>query len=314
MNHLKRQLQQWFRQQFTSWLNKRQPLAREVTLSQKIIYILPSRFGLWYILLLVLLYLLGTNYQNNLILLMSYMLVSVLLLALTLAWRNLHNIRVSCAPVLSAYATETLMVPVSLQTAEQKQQIQCYFTYEQQPSVLADANMRAMVPLVVKKRGYFPLPRLTVHSYYPFGLFNCKSMLMLVYHFWVFPTPLPSESADALAANSGNKNQVAEDYDTIRSYQAGDSLKLMLWKRLARDPANPVVKHAPSVPLPEPDWITIPAVTGAALELALSKACYMMLQLEQRSKPYGLRIQSKSISPSCGEQHLQRCLRELALC
>ncbi|MAD76976.1 MAG: hypothetical protein CML20_19705 [Rheinheimera sp.] len=314
MNHLKRGLQQWFRKQFNNWLNKRQPPAREVTLSQKIIYILPSRFGLWYILLLILLYLLGTNYQNNLILLMSYMLVSVLLLALTLAWRNLHHITVSCAPVLTAYATETLMVPVSLQTPDPKQQIQCYFTSKQQPSVLADVNMRAMVPLVVEKRGYFPLPRLTIHSYYPFGLFNCKSMLMLDYHFWVFPTPLPSESADALAENSGNKNQVAEDYDTIRSYQAGDSLKLMLWKRLARDPANPVVKHAPSVPLPEPDWITIPAVTGAALELALSKACYTMLQLEQRSKPYGLRIRSKSISPSCGQQHLQRCLRELALC
>ena len=314
MKHLKWRFQQWFRQRLNNWLNKRQPPARQVTLSQKIIYILPSRFGLWYILLLILLYFLGTNYQNNVILLMSYMLVSVLLLALVLAWRNLHNITVSCAPVLSAYATETLMVPVALQTPEPKQQIQCYFHSQQQPSVLADANLHVMVPLLAENRGYYPLPRLTVHSYYPFGLFNCKSMLMLDYHFWVFPKPLPSESVEALAVDRGTKNQIAADYDTIRSYHPGDSLKLMLWKRLARDPDNPVVKHAPSSPVPEPDWITIPTVTGAALEVALSKACYMMLQLEQRSKPYGLRINTKSISPSCGQQHLQRCLRELALC
>lgn len=309
MKRIKARWQHWF----NNWLDKRQPKAREVTLSQKIIYILPSRFGLWFILLLILLYLLGTNYQNNLILLMSYMLVSVLLLALTLAWRNLHKLTVSCAPVLSAYAEETLMVPVSLQAAIPRQQLHCYFN-PSLPASVADSSPQVMVPLPTDHRGYFSLPRLTVHSYYPFGLFNCKSMLNLDYHYWVFPKPVTAETLPSFADNSGNKNQQAEDHDTIRSYQAGDSLKLMLWKRLARDPSNPVVKHAPSNPQAEPDWITIPAVSGAALEVALSKACYLMLQLEQRSKPYGLRINSKSINPSCGQQHLERCLRELALC
>lgn len=309
MRTIKNRLSQWF----DNWLDNRQPKARTVTLTQKIIYILPSRFGLWYILLLILLYLLGTNYQNNLILLMSYMMVSVLLLALTLAWRNLHNITVSCAPVLSAYAEETLMVPVTLQAPLPRQELQCYFKHHQQPSV-ADNSQQVMVPLATERRGYFSLPRLTVHSYYPFGLFNCKSMLNLDYHYWVFPKPLATDAINSLGENSGNKNQLADDYDTIRSYQAGDSLKLMLWKRLARDPSSPVIKHAPSNPQPEPDWITIPAVNGAALEVALSKACYLMLQLEQRSRPYGLRIKNKNINPSCGQQHLERCLREMALC
>lgn len=309
MKIIRRRVNKWF----NNWLDNRQPKAREVTLTQKIIYILPSRFGLWYILLLILLYLLGTNYQNNLILLMSYMLFSVLLLSLTLAWRNLYNMTVSCAPVLSAYAEEDLMVPVSLQAALPRQQIHCYFN-NNQPASFADNSPQVMVPLATGPRGYHSLPRLTIHSYYPFGLFNCKSMLNLDYHYWVFPKPLTTETVNSLGDNSGNKNQVADDFDTIRSYQAGDSLKLMLWKRLARDPSNPVVKHAPSSPQPEPDWITIPAISGTALEVALSKACYLMLQLEQRSKPYGLRINSKSINPACGQQHLERCLRELALC
>ncbi|KKO46714.1 hypothetical protein WG68_03835 [Arsukibacterium ikkense] len=310
MNNVRRQL----RQKFDSWLDHRQPKARQVTLSQKIIYILPSRFGLWYILLLVLLYLLGTNYQNNLILLMSYILVSVLLLALTMAWRNLYGITVSCAPVLSAYAEEDLMVPVSMQAAPPRQQLLCFFLKGDKPTLLADDSQQAMVPLTTRQRGYYPLPRLTLHSYYPFGLFNCQSLLNLDYHYWVFPKPLVTDALHINGDDSGTKNKTAEDYDTIRSYQAGDSLKLMLWKRLARDPANPVVKHAPSSPQPEPDWIVIPAVSGAALEVALSKACYLMLQLEQRSKPYGLRLHSKNINPSCGQQHLERCLRELALC
>tara|TARA_R110002126_G_scaffold163858_1_gene311738 strand:- start:3538 stop:4488 length:951 start_codon:yes stop_codon:yes gene_type:complete len=310
LNKFSHHFQKWFNQ----WLDNRQPKAREVILSQKIIYILPSRFGLWYILLLVLLYLLGTNYQNNLILLMSYMLVSVLLLALTLAWRNLHQLTVSCAPVLSAYAEETLMVPVSLQSSQPRQQLQCYFSDRQQSVLLADGAPQLMVPLATRQRGFYPLPRLTLHSFYPFGLFNCKSLLNLDYHYWVFPKPLATDSELNEGQDTGNKHNVAEDYDTIRAYQSGDSLKLMLWKRLARDPANPVVKHAPATPQPEPDWITIPALSGAPLELALSKACYLMLQLEQRGKPYGLRLNGNKISPACGQQHLERCLRELALC
>ncbi len=310
MNRLRQQFRQWF----NCWLDKRQPKAREVTLTQKIIYILPSRFGLWYILLLVLLYLLGTNYQNNLILLMSYMLVSVLLLALTMAWRNLHTIKVSCAPVLSAYAEENLMVPVYIYATPPRQQLLCVFNKADQPTKLADNSEQAIVPLATRQRGYFALPRLTLYSYFPFGLFNCKSMLNLDYHYWVFPRPLVTDSLQTGSDDTGAKTKMAEDYDTIRSYQAGDSLKLMLWKRLARDPANPAVKHAPSNPQPEPDWIIIPPVSGAALELALSKACYLMLQLEQRSKPFGLRINHTCIGPSSGQQHLERCLRELALC
>jgi uncharacterized protein (DUF58 family) len=310
MSRVRQQLRQWL----NSWLDNRQPKARQVKLSQKIIYILPSRFGLWYILLLVILYLLGTNYQNNLILLMSYMLLSVLLLAMVMAWRNLHGLTVSVAPVLSAYAEETLMVPVTIQSDQPRQQLQFYFINKQQPTSITDANNAAMVPLPTDNRGYFPVPRLTLHSYFPFGLFNCKSMLNLDYHYWVFPKPLAIETLHVSSDDSGSKNKAADEYDTIRGYQAGDNLKLMLWKRLARDPANPVVKYAQSTPQPEPDWIIIPAVSGAALEMALSKACYLMLQLEQRNKPYGLRINSKRLNPSCGQQHLERCLRELALC
>ncbi|MDX1537816.1 DUF58 domain-containing protein [Arsukibacterium sp.] len=310
MNNIRHQFRKWI----NNWLDNRQPKARQVTLTQKIIYILPSRFGLWYIFLLILLYLLGTNYQNNLILLMSYMLVSVLLLALALAWRNLHGLTVSCAPVLSAYAEETLMVPVTVQSHQPRQQLQCYFNNRLSAAVSDDTSEPLMVPLLTEQRGFLPLPRLTLHSYYPFGLFNCKSLLNLDYHYWVFPKPLATDTAVVSGDIAGSKQSSSEDYDTIRSYQAGDSLKLMHWKRLARDPTNPVVKHAPSSPQPEPDWISIPPISGAALEVALSKACYLMLHLEQRGKHYGLRIKDKSISPSCGQQHLERCLRELALC
>lgn len=72
-------LRQLLQQRFDRWLAQRQPASLNVSLNQGVIYILPSRFGYWFIFLILLLYLLGTNYQNNLILLTSFVLLSTLL-------------------------------------------------------------------------------------------------------------------------------------------------------------------------------------------------------------------------------------------
>ena len=60
------------------YLDKRQPAVPSITLVQKLIFILPTRYGWWFLLLIALLYLLGTNYQNNLILLQSYFLIGLI--------------------------------------------------------------------------------------------------------------------------------------------------------------------------------------------------------------------------------------------
>ena len=70
------------RRYFQRYLDRKQPPLPALTLTQQRIYILPSRLGLWFAVLVVLLYLLGTNYQNNLILLLSFLLIGLLLLFL----------------------------------------------------------------------------------------------------------------------------------------------------------------------------------------------------------------------------------------
>ena len=49
------------------WALKRYPRSRSVTLTQKRIFILPTRAGAGFMLLLLMLLIMGVNYENNLI-------------------------------------------------------------------------------------------------------------------------------------------------------------------------------------------------------------------------------------------------------
>lgn len=59
------------------WLDRRIPEAKEVILNQRSIFIIPSRVGWLFLLLLILLLITAMNYQNGLIYGLTFWLFSV---------------------------------------------------------------------------------------------------------------------------------------------------------------------------------------------------------------------------------------------
>jgi hypothetical protein len=66
----------FFSGKVAAWLKKRIPAGEEQALSHEKIFIFPSRFGFWFLILAALLFVLGTNYQNNLMRLLCTFLAS----------------------------------------------------------------------------------------------------------------------------------------------------------------------------------------------------------------------------------------------
>ncbi|MGL6165381.1 MAG: DUF58 domain-containing protein, partial [Aeromonas veronii] len=89
MSKLLNRWQQWRVRWQRRWLKRRIPPARQITLGTRSLFILPTRMGLLYLLVLLAIYLLGTNYQNNLVLLVAYCLGSLFMAAMWLTHRNL---------------------------------------------------------------------------------------------------------------------------------------------------------------------------------------------------------------------------------
>lgn len=307
------------------YLDKRQPAAPRVTLVQKLIFILPTRYGWWFLGLIVLLYLLGTNYQNNLILLLSYLLLSLFLLTIVLCYQNLSGLTLSCLTAAEGFAEDGLSekgIDINLQlnaAAADNQRhlmLKLQFTGQQHQVVSQHCTPAVSLNISAGKRGKYPLPRVKVSSQYPFGLWQAFSYVALAQHYWVYPAPAQQSQAAGVMPEQDQASADKEvSDDTLSAYRQGDSIRHLVWKRLARDPATPIVRqqHTPPPQL-QPDWVVVPAVSGDALERALRQACRDLLTLEQSGASYGLKLPAFTIAQAKGPAQLQRCLQALALC
>lgn len=311
-------LRQLLQQRFEHWLAQRQPASLNISLNQGVIYILPSRFGYWFIFLILLLYLLGTNYQNNLILLTSFVLLSTLLYAMLTAFFNLQQLHIKVHDDCSTFAKTPATLVLYLQKP-QSQMLQIGLKGQRLTQLLPWFQHAATFELQLPSlsRGCYPLPRLLLSSHYPLGLFRAWSYPALQAQIWVYPNPETAHTAMTgvtEATANAPSTQAPLQPDDLKPYQQGDSPRRILWKKLPAAPNQPIVRQASQQNRAIPEWIVVPALQGVALEQALSHACQALLTLEQQGATYGLQTPLTTLAPASGQKHLTDCLQALALC
>ena len=312
----KQRLYQQYWRWISRYLQKRQPASDTVVLSQKVIFILPSRYGLWFVLLTALLYLLGTNYQNNLILLLSYLMLSLFLLCIVLTYQNMNGLTLQCSAPAELFCDNPGYINIRADNSSNHYMLRVNILGHTMIRLPALTDSLAL-PITPLQRGRYTLPRIKISSDFPFGLWRSWSYVGLKQEFWVYPAPLSVSQPFGAVAQQADKNQQNDNeaaIDNLAPYRSGDSLRYLLWKRLARDPSNPVIRQQQQSPQVMPDWVVVPALSGDALERALSIACQQLLELEQNGNLYGLKLPAVTISQAQGPAHLRRCLQELALC
>lgn len=320
MQLLMQKLQLWLKNKIWRWLERRQPPASQLTLRQNILYVLPSRYGMSLVALAAILYLLGSNYQNNLILLLSFLLIGLLLLAIILAFKNLHGLVLYTGETTAAFAGDMLSVRIRLSAIQQRQLLE--FSLNGQSQLFWTLPTEVMLPVDSSQRGFFRLPRFKIQSLYPFGLVRCWCYPALNQSYWVYPKPLHQQLQQNLPCGDGELQ-----WSHLSPYQLGDALQRIDWKRLSRQPSQPMVKVF-SQQGSELHHLVVPALSGAALEQALSQICAQILHLSHRHQPYTLELQGRLLTQqqsetsqtaaqpglNAEEQHRQRCLEALSLC
>ena len=70
-----------FRRRFWRWIQRRLKPQREQTLNNKKLFIFPSRAGFGFLGFAFLLWLVGTNYENNLVLGLAFLLTALMVVA-----------------------------------------------------------------------------------------------------------------------------------------------------------------------------------------------------------------------------------------
>ncbi len=307
-----------YRRWFERWLSQRSPRTRLVTLNQRRIFILPSRNGLYFLLMTAALFVGGINYGNSLILLVSMLLVSLFLVSILHTYANLSGLSLEAGRTQPAFVGQQAAFAIHLSSqGRQHESIRLSWpgVAEQRFDLIDSASAEVIQMLPVTKRGYCRAPRLRVESGYPLGLLRAWSWVALDSRCLVYPKPIPADYPlrPAEYGDRGERlvREGSDDFDGLRRYQEGDNPRRIAWKSYAR--VGRLYSKTFAGYQADEHWLEWDAYSGMATESRLGRLCYQLLQCDQRGQRFGLRLPGIELVPASGDSHRQRCLRALAL-
>lgn len=299
------------------FLAKRLPPATEQTLSHRGIFILPSVFGIAWLMLTLLLYLLGTNYQNNLILGIALLLGSLFITCILYSYRNLEGVTLKRRPLPPIYAGETLAMPLQVNASREVHQLA--LAYEGVTPVylsVLDEDASVLVPIPTSKRGLLTPGRLKVESRFPLGLMRTWTWVDLDICHPVFAAhqegklPPFAHSADGSEEEQGLLVAGIDEYQGLRSYIPGESLKQVAWKQLAQ--GRGMLSKDFARPQGAPRWLSLSELKDGELEQKASLLSYWIDELSARQQVFGLQLPGLELPPGSGESHRLACQTVLA--
>ncbi|MCG6863220.1 MAG: DUF58 domain-containing protein [Chromatiaceae bacterium] len=309
-------VQRWF-----SGLARRSPVdsGGVARIQRRHIYILPTGMGVLLGVVLMLMLLGSLNYQNNLGLLLTFLLVSVAIVAMFHTWLNLLDLRIAAQGGSPVFAGQDATFSFLIEEDRMRPRGDLVIRVGKQatkPMHLDRAGSRSIrIALPTINRGRIAPEGVRVETRYPLGLFRAWSYPQTNARVTVYPRPAARSPAflqlpTVKPNDQGDLGMGADDFVGPRDYRPGDSLRRLDWKALARE-RGLVVKQfggdrAAQVWI---DWDQLPALDT---ETRLSLLCRQVLNATKQGLSYGLRLPRSSVPAGRGEIHKHLCLKVLS--
>lgn len=226
------------------WLARRIPAASSVTLNQRRIFIVPSATGGAFALVLLLMLLAAINYQNSLAYGLTFLLMSLFIIAILHTYRNLAGLTLRAVGANPVFVGEQGRFRLRLESGGREHQAIALGWSKADLQVLdvpAAGVSDAELNLPALARGWLRPGRLRVESRFPLGILLAWSWVDLDQTVLVYPRPLAADlplltagADDSEEQGSRALGQGSDDFQGLRSYQPGDSKKRLHWKAYSR--------------------------------------------------------------------------------
>jgi uncharacterized protein (DUF58 family) len=313
------------RAQFREWWQARLPLSDSIALTQRNVYILPTRPGFMMGATLLVLIIASINYQLNLGYLLTFLLTGCCVVGMHVCHATLRGLTMNLmAPDPQfAGASATLRIALTNNRKSARYGIGLAVLDTRQEDRWAYADVPALgsstlqVAFKPERRGLHRVPTLTAETRFPLGIFRVWTVWrpaaqVLVYPApEAFPPPLPPGEPRAGGAAPA-RLQAIGDFEGVRAYRRGDPLKLVVWKKAAK--CDELVSRDSQQSQRYELWLDFAQAGPQDVERRLSRLAAWVLQADRLGMEYGLRLPGQQIAPGSGEAHKRRCLEALATC
>lgn len=302
---------------FRAWARPRQPEALPVTLDRRRVYVLPTRFGLFFGLLLLAMGLGALNYNNNPALLLALLLAGAANASLLAAHLQLTGLQLSAIGAEPVAAGTPLEVRVHARAARGRERRGLRVETDTASATLSlvDGAGQASLLLPTAHRGWLDPGRLRISTTRPLGIARAWAYAWPDTPLLVYPAPephgppLPQGGGAAAAARL---DPAGDDVHHLRAYRRGDPRRAIAWKPSARRDMLLVREY--EQPLGNDivlDWRALPALDA---EARIRRLARWVDQAEREGRRYRLLLPGQpALGPGSGSQHRHACLRALAL-
>lgn len=310
-------LRRRWRRLFESLARPRAHETLPVRFDRKRIYILPSRFGAFFLALLLAMGVGALNYNNNPALLLCLLLAGAAIASLLAAQLQLGGLTIHAIGAEPVAAGNPLQLRVHVRAAPGRRRHALRVAIEGSHARLRLSNDagEAVLSLSGLQRGWMDVPRLVFSTTHPLGLARAWAYARPDTTLLVYPAPEAYGPPIPQGIGENTRSRVhpsGDDVHQLRGWRQGDARRAIAWKPSARRDVLMVreYEHAVAADLVI-DW---PQTRELDYEDRIRRLARWVDEAEREARRYRLLLPGQpAIGPGQGPQHRHACLRALAL-
>lgn len=295
----------------------RQAETLPIQLHQRRVYILPTRFGLFFGLIVFTMVIGSLNYNNNPAMLFAFLVVAIGMVSFHHTVGNLRGLSLQSIRAEPVFAGTSIRLKLTFREAEHRPRpglilelngAQCRLALDQ------DSDTETEIELATARRGWFRPGRFRLWTEYPFGIVWAWSYLHPDRSFIVYPKaeidppPLPIGNRED---HGTRMTSPGEEWQGLREYRSSDPPRHIAWKQSAHADAMLVKEFAD--PISDAvclDWDALGALDS---EARIARLTAWTLAAQARGLSFRLRLPGQELGPGSGDEFGAKCLTELAL-
>jgi uncharacterized protein (DUF58 family) len=314
----------------THWIDRialrirrpRSPSTCALRLGQRNVFVLPTRAGIGYGVVLLAMLIASINYALSLGFMLTFLCGAIGLVAMLHTFRNLSGLELRPGRAEPAFAAGHAEVGLQLHNPDRRGR---HALRIEAPGLVsstlvdldAGAGRLTSIAIPASHRGWLAMPRLRIRTEFPLGLFRAWAYWQPPIQILIYPKPEPPGSPLPLSAGGDTGSGAGlgeEDVAAVRPYRAGDVPQRIAWRAVARSSNGELLSkqlEGGTSGVLCLDWSALPGSLDT--EAKVSRLTRWVLDADASGQPWSLHLPAVEVEAGEGPAQRARCLEALAL-